>query len=206
MLEPVPIDVDVDAILAPEFDTSFPRLKDELDTDNCPLLDFDDSVFDTLFEDFEQEGCLFGKEDAKSSTFASFEQNTFDPLVLPAECLAPTPKREKRKREDLNDTTSEYTKCFRISNAPDTVEGEVSTKSESIILDLFASPRNTWPLAKQNRFDAMQRLHAKRLEGRFGLSKKSRFRQTLANGRKRTRKGQFARTSKFKWVSVCDLQ
>merc|ERR1712224_73786 len=108
---------------------------DVSDTARLPPLDSDD--FDTLFEDFEQEVGFFAKQDAKSSTLASSEQNAFDPLVLSAKCLAPTPKREKRKRDELNSTTSEYKKCSRVSKAPGAVESEVSTKSQSIILDLF---------------------------------------------------------------------
>jgi len=195
-----------DASLPPEFFASFPRSKEDFDTQFVDFdFVFDEESWDTVLEDFEQENILLGTE-AKSST--SFEQNTLVPLVMPEQYVAPAPKCVKRKRENINDTKLEHTKCLRKSNALDTDEGQVSIKSESIILDLFATPRSTWSLAKQNRYDAMLRLRAKRLKGRFGSkqNKKSRIRKTLANGRKRTRKGQFARTSKFTWVSACDLQ
>jgi hypothetical protein len=81
--------------------------------------------------------------------------------------------------------------------------------ADKINLNLFATPRSTWPVAKQNRFDAMRRLQAKKRSGRFGLKqnrKKYTVRKNLANQRKRTKKGQFARSTKFQWVSVCDLQ
>merc|ERR1719460_1501857 len=47
----------------------------------------------------------------------------------------------------------------------------------------------------------------KKRSGRFGIKKSKAYtvRKNLANRRKRTKKGQFARTTKYQWVSACDL-
>lgn len=192
MLEPIPIDVNLDAILGAVDDTSFsPRvLTKKMAVDEDELVDFNDPVWDTLFQKFDED-FLSGEENAKHSTF--------EPLSLPTASLIPVvkveAKTEKRKREEYN--VLRNTKRLNLDNV-------ISTPN----LDLFAAPRHTWSVAKQKRFDGMQRLQTKRREGRFGAkpSKKSHVRKKLANKRKRTSKGQFARTSKFKWVSVCDLQ
>jgi len=215
MLEAVPISIDLDAdldvILGTKFETSFsPRPMDEATSSDDPLgefLDFDDPEWDTIFQSFDQEQTLFEQKDAQT-----FEDNTKLPTsVEPLKCKTTTPKVEKRKREDCNDILMSFVssdKRKRLSGANKSVSGDNAIKnSTDTTLNLFAAPRYMWSIAKQNRFDAMQRLQAKKREGRFGLklNKKS-IRKKLANSRKRTKKGQFARTSKFKWVSVCDLQ
>lgn len=206
-------DLNFDASLAPEFlppefAMNFTGYKEDSEALHDPLIDFifDDESWDPVLEEFED---FFGQEnkDAKSSTCESFKQNSFAvPLITPEQYLAPDTKCAKRKRENIADTKLEHTKCLRKSNAD---KGQDSIKYESISLDLFATPRSTWSLAKKKRFNTMQRLHAKRLTGRFGFkktqNKKRSIRKVLAKGRKRTTKGQFA-PSKFKWVSACDLE
>lgn len=205
MLEPIAIDVDLDAILGVVDDTSFsPVLNKKMAVDEDEIVDFNDPVWDTLFAKFDQD-FLSGEQNAKHSTFEPLSLcSTSLVSVVKVESLIPVvkveakveAKPEKRKREECN--VLRNTKCLNLS-------GNVIS---SLNLDLFAAPRHTWSVAKQKRFDAMQRLQTKRCEGRFGAkpSKKSHVRKKLANKRKRTSKGQFARTSKFKWVSVCDLQ
>merc|ERR1712147_105632 len=153
--------------------------------------DFNDPEWDTLFESFEK-GC-----------------NKEDPLPFVA-----SPKVVKRKfceleGEDGCSDISTGTKCFRLSgNTTSLVDIEPAVAADNISLNLFATPVSTWSFAKKKRFDAMQRLQAKKRSGHFGAkqSKKYTVRKKLANRRKRTKKGQFARTTKFKWVSVCDLE
>lgn len=195
MLEPVAIDVDLDAILGAVDDTFSPRvLNKKMTVDEGELVDFNDPVWDTLFQKFDED-FLSGEENSKLSTFEPLSLSTASLIPVTTSLIpvikveSPIPvakveaKTEKRKRD--------HYKVLSNTN-----------------LDLFAAPQHTWSVAKQKRFDAMQRLQTKRREGRFGAkrSKKSPVRKKLANKRKRTSKGQFARTSKFKWVSVCDLQ
>lgn len=265
MLEqPIPInmDLDLDAFLvnmspspmshSPPPSPSPDVSKQVAEVGDDQLLDFDNPMWDTIFESFAEEALdephdeprsantkAFNRFGRKMDSFecvdlspkkcdkrkredyndrfgrkgdtCSFEGNlTFDVPLL-SECVAPMfVKCEKRKRENFNAIMSDNTKCFRLSNnvtnAPKTPK-RVEHKTDLFALDLFATPRATWTDAKKNRFDAMQRLKVKKLEGRFGVKPNNRrnARKEVANQRKRTKKGQFARTSKYKWVSACDL-
>ena len=203
MLEPVPItidlDVDLDVILGTQFETSFsPRAMDEAkpsDDPLCEILDFDDPEWDTIFQSFDPKQTLDSQ---------TFEDTYVEPLDAQPK-VENHPKIEKRKREVCKDILipaerKRSKKSVGGGNA-------IKNNNDTTTFNLFAAPRYTWSIAKQNRFDAMQRLQAKKREGRFGFKMNNKsIRKKLANSRKRTKKGQFARTSKFKWVSVCDLK
>lgn len=199
-VEPIPIDMD--AILFA--DTFSPRALDGAVDDGGSvtgddILDFNDPEWDTLFDNFdnfEEEETLVNKK--------NLLEDKDDPFpFLPS-------KVEKRKLEDERNDILPATKCFRLSGnvKPSLVPIEPpAVTADNISLNLFAAPRYTWPPAKQKRFNAMQRLQAKKRSGRFGIKKNKAYtvRKNLANRRKRTKKGQFARTTKYQWVSACDL-
>lgn len=73
-------------------------------------------------------------------------------------------------------------------------------------VNLFAGPRNMWDAAKARRFDAAQRLKAKKSSGRWKMPPtRCRVRTKSAGteqARPRTGKGQFAKTVKITWVSA----
>jgi len=199
MLEPIPLYFDSVAFDT-VFDTVFsPCAKENgyvSDLENDQLADFSDPVWDTLFKSFQENATHVDALDLK-------------PLVTVHE-PEDLPKLEKRKCEDFDqatDSAKRYCRSVNVTLADEPVIPKTEATTE-VQFNLFATPRHTWSVTKRNRYDAMQRLNAKKREGRFSLKRACKYsvRKKLANQRKRTNKGQFARTSKFKWVSVCDLQ
>lgn len=236
MLEPIPIDFDFDSAFSPAFgslafDTAISPfvLKDASNVDEDQLdcsskfgedcIDFsskldEDQICVSTFDEASLDFALDKSEGQLGNTLnvdenqLDFSDPVWDVLL---QSFEENVTKADHSVDDCKEPTNGAAKRCRLSTDVVIEDKTVEAKPEipsAVPINLFSTPHFTWSMAKKNRFEAMRRLKAKRRDGRFGFAPVCKYgvRKNLAKKRKRTRKGQFARTTKFKWVSVCDLQ
>lgn len=135
---------------------------------------------------------------------ADFE-NTFDASATftNTPCVAPKAPAGPRKRQ-LTATADAAAPKKRVTTTP--TRGRAGSPPVvapvPIPRDLFATPRYIWSMAKKRRFDAMQRLAAKRRSKQWGPKIRYQVRQKMAKDRNRATGGTFKKKYTNTWVSA----